>query len=129
MGKYGGFQGTYHSEKANVKVNLDMIFFEEDGNHIVYCPALDLCGYGKTESEASESFKIVLGEFFTYTIHKNTLRKVLGDMGWTIKTSKRKPMYPPDMTELLKNNDNFSRIFNNHDFRKTSENFNIPACA
>jgi hypothetical protein len=129
MGKSGAFNGTYRSGSNTIKMNLPVIYFEEDNCQIMYCPALDISGYGKTENEAKESFNIALGEFFTYTLHKKTFRSVLADMGWILKKSKHKPMHPPEMDELLRTNDNFSRIFNTFDFRKSSQTFNIPACA
>jgi hypothetical protein len=105
---------------------LPIIIFEEDGCQIMFCPALDISGYGKTEPEAQESFNIALGEFFLYTTHKNTFTSELQRMGWTIRKSKRKPMTPPPMSELLSKNDNFSRIFDNFPYRKINQSISMP---
>jgi len=111
-----------------IKVKLSIIFFEEDGSRIMYCPALDLSGYGSNENEAIESFKLTLGEYFNYTVNKGTLAKDLKRMGWTVKNQNKK-MNPPSMLYLLNENKNFSRIFNDHSYRKFDQVFDIPATA
>jgi hypothetical protein len=126
MAKGGAFSGKWQSGHEIINMKIPIIIFEEDGSQIVYCPALDVSGYGNDELEAKESFKISLGEFFTYTLNKNTFRSELVRMGWTLRKSKYKPMHPPSFTESLINNDNFSRIFNNFPFRKVDENIPIP---
>jgi hypothetical protein len=126
MKKQAKVSGTWQSGRNEIKVNLPIIIFEESNTTIMYCPALDVQGYGKDESEARESFKVSLGEFFLYTLNKKTLISELERMGWNIRKSKMKPMLPPPMTHLLENNDNFSRIFNNYSFRKVDESVAIP---
>jgi len=110
-------------------VLLDLITFKEDNTTIVYCPPLEVYGYGVDENEANESFKISLTEFFKYCTNKNTLRLELKRLGWQLKKSKTKPMIPPTITELLSSNENLSRIYNNYDFRKTATNVSIPEVA
>ena len=110
-------------------VLLDLITFKEDNTTIVYCPPLEVYGYGVDENEANESFKISLTEFFKYCTNKNTLRLELKRLGWQLKKSKTKPMIPPTITELLSSNNNLSRIYNNYDFRKTATNVSIPEVA
>ena len=110
-------------------VSLDLIVFKEVDTTIVYCPPLEVYGYGLDENEAQESFKISLAEFLRYCTNKNTLRAELKKLGWQLKRSKVKPMIPPTITELLSSNENLSRIYNNYDFRKTATNISIPAVA
>ncbi|KAF0238478.1 MAG: hypothetical protein FD181_981 [Prolixibacteraceae bacterium] len=110
-------------------VSLDLIIFMEDDTHIVYCPPLEVYGYGNNENEAQESFKIALAEFFKYSTNKSTLKLELKRLGWQLKKSKTKPMVPPPITELLSNNENLSRIYNNFDFRKTATLVSIPSVA
>ena len=127
--KQGSIRGEWTSGRKHIDVNLSLIVFEEDNSKIVYCPALDVSGYGPSEDEAMSSFAVMLGEFFTYTLNKKTFDKELIRMGWKIRNSKVKKMTPPSMSELLDSNDNFSRIFNNHSFRKIDKNVEIPvAC-
>ena len=123
--KHVRFNGDYKSSREKILMSLPLIEFEEDGSQIIYCPALDLSGYGKNENEAKQSFEIVLEEFFRYTLNKNTFFEELTRMGWKIKKG-NKPMSPPQMSDLLEKNENFSRIFNEHNFRKFDKEILIP---
>ena len=110
-------------------MNLPVILFEEDGAQIMYCPALDLSGYGKTETAAFDSFKIVVAEYFDYTLKKKTLLDDLSRLGWQLGKNLKKKLTPPAFSKLLQTNDNFKRIFDNHSFRKTDTLIQIPAFA
>lgn len=46
------FTGTWESSVHTLKVKLSLIQFQEDGAEIVYCPALEVTGYGNTVEEA-----------------------------------------------------------------------------
>ena len=87
------------SGKNKIKCTLPLIIFEEDNCIITFCPALDLSGYGSTESEANHSFEETLSEYFKYTVNKKTLAE------------------------------DFKRIFNTHKFRKRNTTINIPEFA
>ena len=107
MEKRQAYSGTYKSSVGHtIKMNIPIIIFEEDKNQIVYCPALDISGYGSSEAEAKESFETCLSEFFSYTLHKKTFFDVLKELGWTMKNSKHKPMMPPSMSKMLNENKN-----------------------
>lgn len=121
------FTGVLADENVKVRVNVAVISFTDEGSKVFYCPALDLSGYGDNEAEARESFQTVLSEFFKYTINKNTLIKELRRLGWKVRKSKIKPMIPPNMSDLLRDNENFSNIFNKHDFNKFSTSIEMPA--
>jgi len=43
-----------------------------------------LSGYGANEDEANNSFEVTLGEYFRYTVNKNTLAADLKKMGGII---------------------------------------------
>lgn len=129
MGKQVDIRGTYKTATNYIDVNLSVIIFVEDNTQIVYCPALEVSGYGKTEVEANESFNIALSDFFQYTQNKNTFFDEMRRMGWVVRKSKTKPMHPPTMGKLLSENDNFSRIFNDFPFRKINQNISIPVNA
>ena len=126
--KQGRISGDLHIQNKQFSVNLSLISFEEDGSEIVYCPALDVVGYGKDETEAMNSFVLSLEEFFRYTTHKKTFITELKKLGWIVKKSHIKPMIPPPMSDLLTSNENFSRIFNNHAFRKFDKSIAMPIC-
>jgi len=125
----------FYGARGNVKLHndqkvvfsLDIILFEEDGATICYCPALDLSGYGVNESEALESFRFVVTEYFDYTSKKQTLQKDLQRLGWNIRRSVKKKMIPPAATSLLEHNSNFKRVFDNFDYKKFRTSVEIPA--
>ena len=119
------FTGQWASGTDKITVNLPMIEFEEDGCKIIYCPALDVSGYGKNAEEANESFLITMGEFFLYGLHKKTLVEELQSMGWIIKHNNKK-MQAPEMSKLLLENENFKRIFDNFDYQKFNKQVEIP---
>ena len=119
------FTGQWASGTDKITVNLPMIEFEEDGCKIIYCPALDVSGYGKNAEEANESFLITMGEFFLYGLHKKTLVEELKSMGWIIKHNNKK-MQAPEMSKLLTENENFKRIFDNFDYQKFNKQVEIP---
>ena len=125
----GIFKGDWTSGRNKIVVNVSLISFEEDGAQVLYCPALDVSGYGATESEALNSFQVCLGEFLLYTNNKKTFLNELTRMGWSVRKSKTKSMIPPSMAHLLDTNDNFSRIFNSHPFHKFDRVIEMPAMA
>lgn len=127
MSKQGTLSGQWVEGKNKIECTLPLIIFKEDNTYISFCPALDLSGYGETELEANKSFEEVLSEYFRYTVHKKTLAVDLKKMGWKVRGEKlKKCPVPPTMDKLLETNEDFKRIFNNSDFRKTNRTFNIP---
>lgn len=109
-----------------VTVNVALICFQEGKNHIVYCPALELSGYGSSEDEAKKSFETVLEEYVRYATNKKTLEKDLQKRGWAVK--KRK-VVAPAMSEILKDNKDFQDIFDRHAFKKVDAPLEFPALA
>lgn len=106
------FEGTWKGMNQKIEVNIPLIIFQEDNVHIVYCPALELSGYGYSESEAKASFETALSEFLLYVTRKNTLETVLAGLGWHVR-SKNKPMIPPSLDELSAANESVKNILNN----------------
>lgn len=103
-------------------VALSLIEFEEENVTIIYSPALDVSGYGYNHSEARSSFTEALHEFFIYTTNKNTLDKVLKDLGWAIKGSKNKPKYdPPKDSDLVSSNPVYNEIVNSKSYSVSKE--------
>jgi hypothetical protein len=126
MKNTGSISGTIPVKDGYFKVNLPLIRFEEDGCKIAYCPALDVSGYGYSDEEAFNSFKLSLAEFFKYVTNKKTFEKEMVRMGWQISHNKHREMTPPPLTKLLEENDNFSRIFNDHSFLKEDFSVDLP---
>lgn len=77
-------KGSIKQGRNLIQLKLDIIIFKEDESTIVYCPPLDLAGYGISEPEARKSFKTVLSEYFRYTLNKTTLKEDLQRRGWKV---------------------------------------------
>ena len=122
-------ESRFSNEKGSITVKVPVLSFKEDNANIIYCPALDLNGSGHTESEARESFAITVTDYLNYTTHKGTLWTDLKKLGWKIKKGKKKPASPPPMSELLKNNDEFSSIFDNYPYNKFDTGVSLPVYA
>lgn len=124
----GNIKGQKDFGTKTIKVELQVLFFEEDGIHYAYMPSFDLTGYGSTEDQAKESLTIVLDEFLRYTLHKNTLFIEMQRLGWKIK-SKKKPMYAPRMSDLINTNDQLKDIVNSKQYTTSNYQVNVPAYA
>ena len=83
------FKGKITNSSSIIHTELPLISFVEDDVHFVYCPALDLTGYGNNESEAKNSFTQTLKIYFDYTTNKKTLQKDLEDHGWKVKRNRK----------------------------------------
>lgn len=125
-------QGNLIGEKQfgtkSVKVDLQVLFFEEDNIHYAYMPSFDLTGYGNTDEEAKKSLAVVLDEFLRYTLNKNTLFIEMQRLGWKIK-NKKKPMHAPQMSDLINSNDQLKDIVNSKQYTTSNYQVNIPAFA
>lgn len=110
------------------KVDLQVLFFEEDNIQYAYMPSFDLTGYGNTAAEAKESLTIVLDEFLRYTLNKNILFLEMQRLGWKIK-SKTKPMYAPQMSDLINTNEQLKDIVNSKQYSTSDYQVKIPAFA
>lgn len=127
MSKKVHFKGQWADvKKTYIDCNLPLIIFEEEGNTIIFCPSLDLSGYGSDEEEAKRSWESALDIYFEYTMAKGSLAKDLTKLGWQIKKSLKKKVEPPSMSYLLDNNDEFREIFDNHPYRKLHTTVGIP---
>ena len=104
------------------QVGLSLIEFNENDVTIVYSPALNISGYGYNSDEAKNSFNIALHEFFQYTNNKKTFDKVLRELGWTIKGSKKKPkMEAPLNSDLIAKNPLYNDIINSKNYKVYKE--------
>lgn len=73
------------SKDGNIKVTLDVYLFMDGDTYIAYSPALDLSGYGMSESEAKDSFSIVMEEYINYGLSHRTLVKDLRAHRWNVE--------------------------------------------
>jgi hypothetical protein len=127
--KSWNIESKFSNQKGSYIVKLPVLSFKEDSACIIYCPALDLNGSGNTESMAKASFAITVSEYLDYTTNKGTFFNDLKKMGWTIHKNKKKLASPPPLSELLENNEEFSRIFDNFSYRKFDTGVSLPAYA
>lgn len=114
---------------VGMTVKLDVYIFSEENTIIVYSPALDLCGYGYTESDAKNSFHIAVSEYLEYGITHKTLIADLRAHGWKIRSWKQRKMSSPSLESLLKTNVTFRDILENKDYRKESQPLPLPDIA
>jgi len=120
--------GEFKDYKKKVVFDLVVLSYLENDLHVIYAPSIDLFGYGKTESEANESFNLALEEFIKYTSNKGTLIKVLTQLGWEVKPRK---LYfkSPALGYMLKENEQFNEIFNQKDFSKFNHRVEVAVSA
>ncbi len=121
------FYGQFHSSKGgSIEVNSPVVIFEQDNTTIVFCPTLEVYGYGMDESEAKSSFEVNLSEFFRYTLNKGTFDKELKRMGWEVKKRKRRYIQP-SFSKMLRKNEKLIDIMDNNDIRTEHKQIAIPA--
>ncbi|MDP4229567.1 MAG: hypothetical protein Q8916_04080 [Bacteroidota bacterium] len=122
-------KGTFKTKKAKFEVQVPVFEFTEDDVEIIYCPSLDLSGYGRTLKEAERSFEIVLGEFLDYTTTKGTLIKELKSLGWKTKAHNAS-IKGPELSALLVSNELLRGIVNaQKDFRVTQRPIHLSIAA
>ncbi len=106
-------------EVSGNKVSLQLRIFHliEDKYYIIYCPALEVTGYGTDTDEALISFEHNLQVFFEdYVVQADKLFEYLESMGWKFQGKKyhrdigvddfmkNLPMHILDQTEYQKSN-------------------------
>ena len=84
-------------------VNLQLQLMKEGETAVLYCPALDICGYGSTPEEAKKDFDIALKIFLDETTAHHTLGKALEELGWKRVMIHEKPQWIPQI-EVLNSN-------------------------
>ena len=78
-----GYKGNFSNPEATLEMDLALVSYVDDDNmHYIYCPALDLTGYGHTEQEAKNSFEQTLKLYLSYTLNKQTLFADMKAHGW-----------------------------------------------
>src|ERR1039457_5515061 len=76
-----------------ISVPVLSYFDKEENYHYFAAPTLDVIGVGKTESEAKESFEIVLAAFIKSTSEKKSIVNELFKLGWEINLLKKKTFF------------------------------------
>lgn len=125
VNKSGMIAGKIQIDGKRLDVKLSLILFEDGGSMIVYCPAVNVYGYGQTQAEAERSFETCFEEFLSYTFRKKTFATELEKLGWTIH--KQRKFIPPTLSSLLDKNKTLHKIINTRNFTKLDRDFSLPA--
>ncbi len=121
----GKVKGKVKSRAGDIIVSLDIISYIEDGCRIIYCPALELSGYGKTKAAAEESFMITLHEFLDFTLEHGTLTKAMEELGWKLEAGGA--VVPPSMKEMYSSRAELQDLISERSFTKRRSNISLPA--
>lgn len=121
------FDALMNTPKGGLTVHLSLYSFLEENIAIIYCPALDISGYGSTEEDARKSFETVFGETMEYMLKKNTFHDDLKAHGWNVRGKKSRDLRAPSFAELYKKNEEFRNIIDNKEYHKFDKNIVIPA--
>ena len=119
-------QAVYKDKKSKHVFELSLFQFDENKVVVIYSPALDLSGYGKSEKEAEKSFEEALNEFTRYTTNKGTLLKELRRLGWTFS---KKENNAPRLENMLASNEYLADIFEHKEFKKYNSKVHVPISA
>lgn len=110
----GQAKAIYYKTNGSLEINLTVYKWKDKDDNVFYLfsPALNITGYGQTEIEAEESFKVILGEYISYTTNKKTLYKDLEAHGWLVN-SKHRRVKAPTVRELFDLIPGFRNIYRN----------------
>jgi predicted RNase H-like HicB family nuclease len=106
-----------------IKVRLSLVSFIEEKVYVVYCPSLDISGYGQTEKEALKSFETTLSLTFSYCIEHNTLQKLLQSLGWFKGVGAKYKSIP--ISSKINTNDYLQQVINKHNEVKLTNNYEV----
>ncbi|MEZ4888495.1 MAG: hypothetical protein R3E32_27455 [Chitinophagales bacterium] len=107
-----------------MNVQLAVLKFIDDGIHFFFVPALDIVGYGQSESEAETSFGLSLEEFIEYTLQKNTYQSELQELGWSFSDQQ---LNPPTLDYLIAVREDVKEIVQNKEFNKIHHTVFLPS--
>ncbi|MGQ3015107.1 MAG: hypothetical protein ACT6QS_15455 [Flavobacteriales bacterium] len=124
MSKKGQYRGILTGKKFMHKIRLRLYIWSEDKVFFVYAPALDLTGYGNTETEAKDSFTHILQETVSYMENKDTLFDELERLGWTTNRAKRR-VKAPDIKEMKEDNEEFRIISSKPNVKTINESLEL----
>lgn len=128
------YSRQYNVGTLAVTVNLQILRYTDKGIFFIYSPAIELYGYGNSESESIESFEINLEEYIDYGITNGTLHQDLLEHGWKIKkvTQKsslrniRNAVKPPKIDVLKASNPDLMELLNRNDVIQHQRSIMIP---
>lgn len=104
------YTGVFNNKPGvTIKLDLELLRWEEDGIHYILSPVLDLTGYGYSVEEAKASFETILEEYIRYTHNKKTFFDDLEAHGWAVNRKKIR-LVAPQLSELLEDNEELKEI-------------------
>jgi hypothetical protein len=124
------FSAGFAKGATEYHVVVNIVQFKDSGSYVLFAPAMEVYGYGRTVGEARSSFEISMKEFLSYSDNKGTLLKELTRLGWEVKGGKKNRKFKvPEFSDLLRTNDRLMEILNNRDVRTFKANvpMAIPA--
>lgn len=102
---------------GKIEAGLNLFRYDDNGCRVVYSPALEIMGYGRTDEEADADFDFCVREFFHSTTNNGTFEREMSRLGW-IRKKTDETLTSPSLLDILPRNEVFRDIFNNFDFRK-----------
>lgn len=120
------FNNIVMLSEDGIGVELQVLFFKEDGITAAYAPALDLFGYGESEEKARSSFETVLQEFIRYTTENDTLEAELKRLGWN-KKHKSGKLSPPGIKYIIDHNPVAQDIYDKKEFHQKNQIIPVSA--
>lgn len=110
------FMTTATDNTRQYKFNIEFYVFVENGQHIAYCPAIDLSTSGKTFNDAVAAFYECFQLYVETCVDNDTLVSDLIAHGWKVtKFTLRTPTFSylikkPEMKKLLNSEISFEKI-------------------
>jgi uncharacterized protein Usg len=109
--KSGNIEGRFAVGKSDVTFSLGLLVYEQEGYKVLYCPELQMTGYGKTTEEAENDLADVIHLNVTYMVNKKTLDKVFKRYGWIVKKSNgAKTFLPPNPMNIIEHNPDYREV-------------------
>ncbi len=121
------FDAEMQMPKGKLKAHLDLYPFLENNIHIIYCPALDMSGYGETADDARKSFEEIFTTTMAYMVNKNSIHNDLKKHGWNVRGKKPYDLKSPKFEDMYKTNKDFKDIIDNKPYQKIYKDICIPA--
>lgn len=96
--------------------SIEFFIFQEDGNYVAYCPALDISTCASTYNDAISSFYEMFQLHVECCVESGTLYDDLLAHGWKLKKKNIQPptlvsmMKKPEVKKLFSSNINFERV-------------------
>jgi hypothetical protein len=89
------FFDTIKMKNNQLTLNLTLIGYIDEGNFILFSPALDLYAYGENEDDAFKAFDETISLYLDHVKEENSLDEDLKKLGWKKDALFKKRYTPP----------------------------------